>query len=149
MEYLKKIFKTISEIKEGSLPNDNISIGEQVIIRLVKDGNTIRTIRSEGHTWNITGLGQIREWLRTGVANRPNSMTTTGGGWSAATPIDPGISTLAVWLGTFPAAGAISGISDIRLNFGATTYATVPVILFTKPDGIQMDIRWESTISGV
>ena len=148
MEWLKKIYKTIFEIKEDNL-HDNIQIGEQVLVHLVKDGQTIRTIRSGGHTWNTTGLNQIREWLRTGSANRPNSMTTTGGGWAAANPIDPGVNTLAVWLGTFAAAGALSNISDIRLNYGATTYATVPITTFTKPDGIQMDIRWESTISGV
>ena len=149
MEWLKKIYKTILEIKEDNLPYDNIQIGEQVIIHLVKEGQTIRTIRSEGHTWNSTGLEKIREWLRTGSADRPNSFTTTGGGWAAANPIDPGISTVACWLGTFVAAGAISGISDIRLNYGATTYATFPVTTFTKPDGIQMGIRWESTISGI
>lgn len=149
MEWLKKIFKSISEIKQDSLRNDNILIGEQVIINLVKNGETIRTIRSEGHTWNSTGLGQIREWLRTGSANRPNSLTTNAGSFVAANPIDPGVSTVACWLGTFVASGALSNITDIRLNYGATAYATFAVTTFTKPDGIQMDIRWESTISGV
>jgi hypothetical protein len=147
MGWLKRIFKNLLDIKQD-IPHDSINIGEQVIIHLVKDGRTIRTLYSSGHTWNSTGLEQIRLWLMTGSANRPNSFTTTAGGWAAANPLSQA-GTIAIWLGTFASSGALSNISDIRLCYNATTYATVSVTTFTKPDGVSMEIRWESTISGV
>jgi len=146
---LEKAFKFLREIFQRSLSNDIIGLGEEIRISLVKDGKTIRVFNTKGHTWNSTGLHQIREWLRTGSANRPNSLTTNGSGspYVSANPYQPTESTVAGWKGTFSASGSITDISTISLCHNGTAYSSSAVTTFTKPDGVEMRIDWRTTLS--
>ena len=147
---LKRIFKFINELRSRRGPSDRLRLGEEVIISLVKDGETLKVIRSPGHTWTSTGLNFIRNWLiEEGTKIPPNSFTTNGSPAStiSANAYNPGVSNVAGWKGTFGSSGAISGISTIRLMADQYTLSNYSVTSFTKPDGVELRLDWRTTIT--
>lgn len=147
MECLKRIFKTISEIKQDNPTNDNVSIGEQIVIHLVKNGHTIKTMNPVAHTWLGAGCGEIAKWLAGVSAIAPTSIGFESSNILAGKSVTS--TSIAVWQGTFSSIGALSGRYFYLTGAGVTYSSFDCGITFTKSDGIEMQIRWESTISGV
>jgi len=131
---------------------DRINVSEGLEIVLVKDGSEIKKIQSKGNTWQKSGLERIRDWL-IGLSNYPPQYITCVCDSSTSETFTTGYqeasgTTYAVarWEVTFSAVGALTNIVGFQLSRGAVVYSTVGVDTFTKPDNVEMIIKWYTTI---
>jgi hypothetical protein len=139
-------------IKDKPKDKSNVSIGEEVIIKLIKDGKVVEEKLGTGHTWQSDGCKEIAKWLTGTSSQSPRSLACNGTGGGVGTLVTATrttSNTIAIWDGTFGTEYNISNITQIQIKDNGTVYAYKTCDAFNKPTNMAMVISYRSTISGV
>jgi len=129
---------------------DNVQFEDVLMIKLRKDGKTVKEWSVKGNTWTTTGREKIRDALCDGGFTKISYMVANGtGGTEQPTTNSKPASNEARFVATWPASGAITNITSfsLRQTSGGPVLATVSVDTFSKPDGIELQVTWTTTIS--
>jgi len=134
-----------SRSDEGIGTKDNVT----VTLRDPKTGEIVKQF-TKHNIWTSWGRGEIRDALVDGGFNNVSYMYQNGSPSSqkTAVPSKPS-SYVAQWVGTWPASPSISGITNIslRLTSGGTNAATIIISSFDKPDGLELDVTWQTEVT--
>jgi len=130
---------------------DKVGFRDSVKITLKKDGKIIKQWKEEHNTWITFGKQKIRDALADGGFTKIGYMyctATTGSSEQPTTNSKPA-NDKAQFVATWPAAGAITGITkfSIRQTTGGPDLAEISVTSFDKPDGISLEVTWQTTVS--
>lgn len=131
---------------------DRIMFRDSLVITMRReDGSIYRQWEEKCNTWVTAGLTLIRDALDSGGFTAIGYMYQNGGEGSAtmSTANSTPASNKARFISTWIAAGAITGITQfaIRQTSGGSNLSEVSVASFNKPDGISLEITWDTTIS--
>ena len=129
---------------------DNVQFEDVLMIKLRKDGKTVKEWSVKGNTWTTYGRQKIRDALCDGGFTKIAYMYANGtGGTAKATTNSKPASNQARFEATWPSSGAITNITSfsLRQTSSGSNLATVSVSPFDKPDGIELQVTWTTTIS--
>lgn len=116
-----------------------------------KDGSIFKQWEEKANTWVVYGKTAIRDALATGGFTLITHMFQNGTGGTAAmgTTNSTPAADKARFIATWVAAGAITAITQfaIRQASGGSNLAEISCTSFAKPDGISLEITWETTVS--
>lgn len=116
-----------------------------------EDGSIYRQWTEKRNTWVTAGLTLVRDALTTGGFTAIGYMYQNGGEGAAtmATTNSNPLANKARFVATWVAAGLITGITQfaIRQTSGGANLSEVTVASFDKPNGIAVEITWDTTIS--
>lgn len=123
---------------------------DRLVIKLKKNGKVLSRREVKGKTWTSTGKNLVRDAMADGGFTAIGYMNCNGtGGTSQATTNSKPSDFISRHIATWPTSGAITGITEFRLRqtSGGSNLATVTVTSFDKPDGIELEVTWEVTVS--
>lgn len=149
-EEMRKILRRIFGGKEPL--KDEMSFRDSIKVTMRReDGSIYKEWEEEGNTWVAFGKTKVRDALANGGFTKIGYMycyATTGSSEQTTTNSTPA-SDLARFVATWPAAGAITGITkfSIRQTTGGSDCAEISVTSFDKPDGISLEVTWDTTVS--
>ena len=149
-ELLRKLRHT-TMLARGIVFGDQVTLRDRLTIVLKKDGEIIKQWTEIANTWVAAGKTAIRDALADGGFTKISYMYMTASTGAAERPTTNSkpASDKARFIATWPAAGAITGITafHIRQTSGGSYMATISVSSFNKPDGIELEITWDTTVS--
>jgi hypothetical protein len=114
------------------------------------NGKVVKYWKEKHNTWTATGLDNIRNSLCDGGYTKITYMVCNGtGGTEVATTNTHLVAAQAVFVATWVAAGAITGITtfNLRQTTGGVSQSLVTVTSFDKPNGISLEVTWTTTLS--
>ncbi|MHA1288234.1 MAG: hypothetical protein ACTSPB_12595 [Candidatus Thorarchaeota archaeon] len=148
---IRKILRLISGGNNGSL-KDKMTFRDTLTVTMRnEDGSIFKRWEEKANTWIAYGKTQIRDALATGGFTKIGFMyctATTGSAEKTTTNSTPAADK-ARFIATWPSSGSITGITkfSIRQTTGGSDLAEISCSSFDKPDGISLEITWDTTVS--
>ncbi|GAG62588.1 unnamed protein product [marine sediment metagenome] len=148
---IRKILRLISGKNDGSLKDKMTFRDDLKITMRYPDGSIFKQWEEKANTWITYGKGQIRDALDGGGFTAIGFMYCTAGAGSSEedTTNSTPAADKARFIATWASAGAITGITKfaIRQVTSGSALAEISCTSFDKPDGISLEITWDTTIS--
>lgn len=131
---------------------DRVTFRDSLTVTMRReDGSIYRRWEEKHNTWVTYGKTAVRNALANGGFTKIGYMYQNGGEGSPtmATTNSTPAADKARFVATWVAAGAITGITQfaIRQTSGGSNLAEISVTSFNKPDGISLEVTWDTTIS--
>lgn len=144
-------------MNSGVIPVESFSwkvgpllLRDEVNILLKKEGKIIKQFQLKGKTWKNAGLNLCRDALilSAGVTERVNTINVyaAGNNFYSSSNSKPAAEK-GRFYASIPASGAINNITRFDLYHNTTQYATIAVASFDKPDGLSLEITWDTDFS--
>jgi len=148
---IRKILRLISGGNGGAL-KDKMTFRDTLTVTMRReDGSIFKQWEEKANTWVAYGKGLIKDALVTGGFTLITHMSQNGTGGTEAmgTTNSTEAADKGRFIATWVAAGAITAITSfgIRQAIGGADLATIACTSFDKPDGISLEITWDTTIS--
>lgn len=149
---IKKILRRLLQKIPGFTIKDRVAFKDSLLITMRReDGSIYRQWKEEAHTWTTAGKTAVRDAIASGgftVIGWMHQNGTGGDDSITATPSTPS-AFIARFTATWDASPAITGITQfaIRQTESGGNMAEEAVSSFTKPNGISLEVVWETTIS--
>ena len=144
-ELLKKLVK-----KPGTNNEDDLGFHDNVVIKLI-DPTTGEVVEEKTvhNTWLTYGRNQVRDALADGGFTAISYMYENSTSTTQPTSNDTPANYVAEFEATWPAAGAISGITSfsIRQSAGGSNLASISISSLDKPNGLQLTVTWQTTVN--
>lgn len=147
---IEKILKWLFGRNRGL--KDKVAFRDTLTVTMRReDGSIYKQWEEKHNTWVTYGKGKIRDALADGGFTKIGYMYQNGGEGSAtmATTNTKPASDKARFVATWASSGAITGITQfaIRQSSGGSNLAEISCTSFNKPDGISLEVTWDTTIS--
>lgn len=136
----------------GGILEDKMTFRDTLTVTMRhKDGSIFKQWEEKANTWITYGKTQVRDALANGSFTKIGFMyctATTGSAEKTTTNTTPAADK-ARFIATWPSAGSITGITkfSIRQVTSGSDLAEITCDSFDKPDGISLEITWDTTVS--
>ncbi len=156
---LETMLKLLSSKKskggnEG-MPHEHLAMGEEIDIKLVRNGKVVKTMHKKGHTWTVAGLHQICLFLCKLTCATPDSFNIKNGATLIATvpiasmTVPTDTSTELTYRGTYSTTSTVSFTTLELVNTASSIVFSTASVSGTKPAEFSLEIEWNNSIGAV